>query len=234
MLTGEKLREAREQKGWTQQLSARRLRVSQPYLALLERGKRRLTNILAARAARLYGLGAEFLPVTMDFFQPKRADNEQLMRGLGALGYPGFAFARARQVQNPAELLLLALLLDNLEGRMTEALPWVVVQYPDLDWDWLVHAVKFHDLQNRLGFLVSVASQIAERRGDQLTLSKLRKQESRLEQARLAREDVLGGTAVSQAERRWLSKHRPKNARTWNLLTDLTPEHVRFAYETAF
>src|SRR5258708_13936998 len=108
MLTGEKLREAREQKGWTQQLSARRLRVSQPYLALLERGKRRLTNILAARAARLYGLGAEFLPVTMDFFQPKRADNEQLMRGLGALGYPGFTFARPRQSQNPPELLLLA------------------------------------------------------------------------------------------------------------------------------
>jgi transcriptional regulator with XRE-family HTH domain len=234
VLSSEKLRDARERRGWTQDLAARRLGVSQPYLALLESGKRKLTNSLAVRVARLYRLGPEALPVTLDFSQPKRADNEEVMRALGALGYPGFAFARARQVQNPAELLLQALLLENLEGRTTEALPWVLVQYPDLDWDWLVPAVKFHDLQNRLGFLVSLASQITERRGDKTTLSKLRKQESRLEQARLAKEDVLAGSAVTQAERRWLSKHRPQNARAWNLLTDLTPEHVRFAYETAF
>ena len=41
-MTGQQLREARKLKGWNQQQAAQRLGVSQTYLSLLEKGKRRM------------------------------------------------------------------------------------------------------------------------------------------------------------------------------------------------
>ncbi len=46
-----------------------------------------------------------------------------------------------------------------------EALVWVAVTYADLDWDWVVRQAKVGDLQNRLGFLVTLARQLAEQNG---------------------------------------------------------------------
>jgi len=37
---------------------------------------------------------------------------------------------------------------------------WVLLKYPDLDWVWLLREAKVDDLQNPLGFLVSVARQL--------------------------------------------------------------------------
>ncbi len=39
--------------------------------------------------------------------------------------------------------------------RLAEALPWVVLTYPDMDWPWLTREVKLQDAQNRLGFVVA-------------------------------------------------------------------------------
>ena len=74
--------------------------------------------------------------------------------------YPGFAHLRARKA-NPAAVILAALRRADLETRLAEALPWVLLTYPDLDWWWLIRHAKLHDVQNRLGFLVAVAKGLA-------------------------------------------------------------------------
>lgn len=52
---GQRLREARELFGWTQEEAAKRLGITREYLSLLEAGKRRLPMRLLAKAAELYG-----------------------------------------------------------------------------------------------------------------------------------------------------------------------------------
>jgi hypothetical protein len=71
---------------------------------------------------------------------------------LGALGYPGFSYLRGRRRRNPAKVLLEALNEPNLDARVAEGLPWLAMNYADMDWDWLVRNAKVHDRQNRLGF----------------------------------------------------------------------------------
>lgn len=80
-----------------------------------------------------------------------------MAKELAALGYPGFAYMRGGRKRNPGEVLFCALAQENLEPCLTEALPWILLKYADLDWTWLVGAVKQHDLQNRLEFLTALA-----------------------------------------------------------------------------
>jgi hypothetical protein len=102
-----------------------------------------------------------------------------------------------------------------------EALPWVLVRYPNLDWWWLLREAKADDLQNRLGFLVTLARQLAERKGDSETTQELGARERDLETSRLQRDDAFR-SSMTDAERRWLREHRPAEAAHWNLLTNLT------------
>jgi hypothetical protein len=105
----------------------------------------------------------------------------------------------------------------------------VVLEFPDLDWNWLVRAAKVHNLQNRLGFVTSMARRLAEQRGNESVAAALRQEELALEKARLVREDTLCHGSLSDAERRWVRAHRPAEARHWNLLTDLSREHLSYA-----
>jgi hypothetical protein len=86
-----------------------------------------------------------------------------LARQLAGLGYPGFAHLRGRKA-NPAAVLLEALVQEDLEVRLAEALPWVVLTYPDMDWPWLIREVKLRDVQNRLGFVVAMTRDLAATR----------------------------------------------------------------------
>ena len=119
--------------------------------------------------------------------------------------------------------------MRDLEPRLSEALPWVAWRYPDLDWEWLVRKAKLHDLQNRLGFVVALARQVAERKGQAATAEALAAAEQRLEPSRLVREDTLCRESMTQAERRWLRDRRSAQAQHWNLLTGLVPEHLSYA-----
>ena len=221
------LREARERKGWTQQEAARRLGVSQTYLSLLENGRRALSQRLAAKVPRNFEVPATELPV--ESRHSAHQDPQQLANALAALGYPGFRhFKRGRRV-NPAQLLSTALQTPDLEPRLAEALPWVVWHYPALNWTWLLAQAKLHDVQNRLGFVVALARQVAERHEQSETASALAAVEARLEPSRLVREDTLCRTSMTQAERAWLRTQRPAEARHWNLLTGLVPEHLSYA-----
>ena len=228
-MTTSELRSGREQKGWTQKQASFRLGVSQPYLSLLENGARSIPAALARKAATMYGLSLSTLPVESSLDRLTFPDENTLALELSALGYPGFAYLKPRHKRNPAEVLASALSCPDLDSRVTEALPWVLLHYPNLDWQWLLKAVKLHDLQNRLGFVTNVARRVAESLGQAETTFVLAQQEAELEPSRLMREDTLCHESLSKAERRWLRNNRPKEAQHWNLLTDLSPEHLSHA-----
>lgn len=153
----EQLKTGRLRAGLTQKLAAERLGVSQPYLSQLEKGERPVTAELALSAIALYRLPATALPLPETLGEESKADDALLARQLSGLGYPDFAHLRPRKA-NPAAVVLTALLRENLETRLAEALPWVLLTYLDLDWSWLIHHAKLQDVQNRVGFLVGVAT----------------------------------------------------------------------------
>jgi hypothetical protein len=155
--------------------------------------------------------------------------SDDLPRLLGTLGYPGFAYlADPNVVANPAAVLLAGLQQTRVPARVTEALPWLLVTFADLDWQWLLDQARLSNLQNRLGYLVGLAREVAQARGDSAVVTRLLEAERRLEDARLAKEDTLGRT-LTEAERRYLREHRPQAAVHWNLLTGLRMADLRYA-----
>jgi hypothetical protein len=158
------------------------------------------------------------------------ADPQRLAHDFAALGYPGYAYLRTRAAQkNPGAVLLTAVSQANLEPRLLEALPWLLLHYWGTDFSWLVEQAKRFDLQNRLGFVASQARRLSEvdpeHEDRTQALSRL---ESTLERSRLAREDEFPGSAQTDPERRWLEQNRSDEARHWNLLTDLRPDHLGY------
>jgi len=227
-LSPNQLRLGRKAAALTQQQAAARLGVSQAYLALLEGGHRLLTKEMTLRFVDLYGLPPTALPLNEE--PDEACDSETVARDLAALGYPGFAHLRGAKTKNPASVLLAALSAGDLQVRLIEALPWLVLRFPDVDWQRLLEQAKHREIQNRLGFVVTLARRLAQRRpGEPSKLDDLAEVEKMLDRARLAREDTLCQQSLSEAERRWLRNSRPAEARHWNLLTDLTAEQLPYA-----
>ena len=217
----------RRRHGWGQVEAAGRLGVSQPYLAMLENGKRQLTPALARKVVAAYGLPPTELPLPMAFNPADKVDGQRLAEDLAKLDYPGFAYVRTRvRSKHPGEVLLTALAQENLEGRVAEALPWLLVRYWRMDLTWLVGEAKKFDLQNRLGFVANLARQVSERGAEAERTKALASLESSLESSRLAREDYFYRPPRNDRERQWLFENRPEAARHWNLLSDLQPEHL--------
>jgi len=229
-MPGRALKMARLKRGWSQTEAAARLGVSQAYLAMLESGKRRLPPRLARQAMRLYGLPPTVLPPSGSVAK-RTANAETLAKQLAALGYPGFAYLRLQGVprKNPGEVLLTALAQEDLEPRVVEALPWLLLQYWELDRAWLAREAKLRDLQNRLGFVGGLARRLAERAGNEKMVRALSELEAELDRSRLAREDTLCRSSMPERERQWLREYRPREARHWNLLTDWRPEVLPYA-----
>jgi len=159
------------------------------------------------------------------------SQNRNFSVELSALGYPGFAYLRARRRRNPAEVLIDALNEPNLDARVAEGLPWLAMTYVDMDWAWLVRNAKVRDRQNRLGFAAFLASEVAEGKNDKERARELRQYLELLESARLAREDTFCHDSMTQTERAWLREHRSPAAAHWNLLTDMKGEHLAYASE---
>jgi hypothetical protein len=156
-------------------------------------------------------------------------DPTLLAKELAGLGYEPLAYLGHHADANPAEVLLAALRQGNLESRLTEALPWVVLRYPDLNWNWLLERAKVHDVQNRLGYVVAMARQLAEGSQDRTAANRLVQLEQSLGRSRLAEEGTLCHDSMTEAERRWLRAHRHEGAVAWNLLTDLKAEDLPYA-----
>jgi transcriptional regulator with XRE-family HTH domain len=223
MMSGQQLRSVRHHLRLTQQQAAKRWRVSQAYLSLMERGRRSVPVRLARRLARGVPTLATALP--LDESVSRVAD---LPASFGALGYPGFAYlADPRGAVNPAAAVFAALRAGQVPARVTEALPWVLMTFADLDWNWLVDHAKLANRQNRLGYFVTLAREVAEREGRTFAVTALTGALHRLEQARLANEDTLGRD-LTDVERRHARQHRPAGAAHWNLLTSLRSEDLRY------
>jgi transcriptional regulator with XRE-family HTH domain len=228
-MTGADLRTSRKLLGLTQKEASARMGVSQPYLALLEMGKRRLSSSLLRRAMHLYDLSPTVLPPSSEPVRPLGAD--QLARRLAALGYPGFAYMKSGRRKNPGEVLVAALAQSDLESRVTEALPWILLNYPEVDKNWLVAQARLGNLSNRLGFVVDLAKSVAERQegNDSPRVQALVQLKDALCASRLDVEDTLCQKSLSARERDWLRENRTDQAKFWHLLTKWKPEHLQYA-----
>jgi len=220
-------RSARLAKGWTQNQAAARLGMTQAYLNFLEHGKRRLTPDLVRRATSVYELSPKTLPVT-DPYVPVETSDQHLAEALSTLGYPGFRYLRSDTAKkHPNEVLLTALWQKSLDGRVAEALPWIVMNYAELD-SWLVENARQFNLQNRLGFLVSLARRAVEKLNAQKS-TELGRFQIQLDDSRLAKEDYFYRPPRTESESQWLRMNRTEEAVHWNLLTDMKPEHLQYA-----
>jgi len=231
MLTGVPLREARQQAGLTQVHLARKLHLTQAYLSLMESGQRRVPPRVARQVVRLLNLPPTMLPVASAPESTDRPRHEWFELQLARLGYPGHGHRkRPGPMRHPAEVLLAGLVLDDLEPRLVEALPWLLLHHEGLDVQPLVARARALNVQNRLGFVVTLARQVAERRSEYAErVHDLRLAEEAVEPSRLAREETFGQGQASERLREWLRKERSEAARHWNLLTDLKVEHLPYA-----
>ena len=230
-MSGTELRKARLKADWTQKRLASHLGVTQAYVSLMEKAKRRVPDRVARRVTSLFQLPPTLLPASGEVGSRVPVTEERVEQGLSRLGYPGFAYRKKQgRRQNPGELLLMALSLDDLDPRLTEALPWLLVRFEGVNFQYLVKQAKAKDLQNRLGFTVSLAEQVAERNAAFMRNSPaLHEAKETLERSRLAREDTYGRRETSERMRAWLHANRSPEAEHWNLLTDLRVEHLPYA-----
>lgn len=224
-MTGSDLKSARLDSRWTQAEAALRLGVSQAYLSMVERGTRPVSADLAASVVRVFGI----TPTDRPLYMPEgvRCDESFFKMSLAELGYPGFQYLEGTVALNPAVLLLAALDSDELDARVTEALPWIPYRFPNMDWDWLTREAKLRNLQNRLAYVVALARDVAISREAADVAGTLEMRLAILERSRLANEDTLCKSSLSQAERHWLRSHRPASAAHWQLLTDLKAEDLQ-------
>jgi transcriptional regulator with XRE-family HTH domain len=204
-----KLRRWREQYSLTQVDAARLLGVSQPYLSLLEKGARPLRGALRDR-----------LNVVRPDVEKQETIDDRLRAQLSALGYPGFAHVDpARPAAEPAVLVLSALSQPTVDARVTEALPWLAREYADtLDWTWLVEQAKLRNLQNRLGFLIALAS------ASGVSEPAMKEAMDELDKARLLAEATFCWDSMPAPTRKWTRERRSPEAEHWNVVSLMRPE----------
>ena len=225
MVNPRHLRLARIREKLTQEAAAALLGVSQPYYSQLESGKRSLPPELALAAVRKLKVSPVVLPLPELSVRLGPLEPAIVAAQLSRLGYPGFAhMTKARTAMSPAELVVRSLLHTDLDARLVEALPWLIAQFSDLNWGWLTAQCRLRDLQNRLGFVVTLANQLPQSRQNPLTTVL-----AGLEQSRLEAEGTLCRDSMSDAERRWLRRHRSPEAANWNLLSTLSAEQLTHA-----
>ena len=104
-------------------------------------------------------------------------------------------------------------------------LPWLVLHHPDMDWPWVLNQARMRNLQNRVGFILSLTRQVAVRLNKTRAARQLTAVQAAFEEARLAREDTFS-TALTRAEQAWLRRERSEEARHWNVLTELSVNDV--------
>jgi hypothetical protein len=162
----------------------------------------------------------------------ERSSDNQLAADLGALGYPGFRYLSG-EPRDPAEVLLDALDRDNLDARVVEALPWLPVRYPQMNWPCLVAQVKLCNRQNRLGFIVNLSARVAVLRAQRSIARSLYQVVAELRKARLAKDDTLCQAWWPPSQRRYAHEKRSRVAAYWNIDTRLTEKDLAHAIDPA-
>jgi hypothetical protein len=157
-----------------------------------------------------------------------RHNDDQLAVDLGALGYPGYGYLQGKQ-RNPAEVLFDALNRPDLDARLVEALPWLPLEYPDMNWDWLTREAKLSNRQNRLGFVVALAAKLAKGKAKRDVAKRLEQVVKMLEEGRLAKPDTLCQESWPPSQRKFARENRSRLAAHWKLDTRLTEENLAYA-----
>jgi hypothetical protein len=161
------------------------------------------------------------------------ARSRALADALGLLGYPGFQTLLTElekdeaAAQDPAVVLIAALSAGDLDPRVVEALPWLVLRYEHLDWHWTLREARRRKVQNRLGYVVSLALRLAASGASSETLTHLSNIEEEIFDMRLDAEDTFC-QKVPESGRDWLREARPPEARQWNILSDLRPQDLPY------
>jgi transcriptional regulator with XRE-family HTH domain len=221
IMTGQTLRQARTNLRMSQVDAAARLGVSQTLLSLMEKGERSVTPPVAEKAVALLRATPEQLPVSAG----TRHSDDQLAADLGALGYPGYGYLQG-QPRNPTELLFDALDRPNLDARVVEALPWLPLQYPNMDWDWLTTQARVRNRQNRLGFVVALSAKVAKKQAKRGVAERLSQVVKALEESRLANTDTLCQESWPPSQRKFAHQQRSALAAHWKMDTRLTEENL--------
>lgn len=214
----------REKAGKTQLDAARAVGVRQPFVCAVEKGHRSVTPSLKNW---LYSVSPQARTTFVNTANQATLSSELMKEYLGQLGYPGFAYlAQVPRKVDPLLLVLDALKTEDLDQRVTEALPWVLAYRDDLDLRQLADNVRLCNLQNRLGYLLEVTVQAAGKSHFKDVVARLEPWLSLLRHSCLFKEDTLCKQSLTQVERRRLRLRRSKAARFWRLYTDLNVKDV--------
>lgn len=153
---------------------------------------------------------------------------------LGALGYPGFlslfSEIEAEEGHDPAVVLMAALACDRLEEPVVAALPWLVLRYENLDWNWLVAEARRRGVQNRLGFVVSLALRASAASLGMERLTRLAAIEEELFACRLPRQETRW-LRLPAARRNSAAARRSEEATQWGMPSCLRSDEIRFLSE---
>jgi len=222
-MTGQALRQARTARRLSQVEASRLLGVSQTLLSLMEKGERSVTQVVAEKAVAVLLATPEGLALS----NKTRHSDDQLAVDLGVLGYPSYCYLRG-QPRNPAEVLFDALHRPDLDARIVEALPWLPLQYPNMDWNWIITQAKVNNRQNRLGFVVALSVKIAKSLSKNDVVECLAEVVKTLEDARLAKADTLCQDSWPPSQRLHAHERRSSLAAHWKLDTRLTEENLAY------
>ena len=211
---------------------AKALGVSQAYVSQLENGARKVSRKLAARLAalpKLHQLPATVFPEDLENLDQFDRD---LFADLASLGYDGRGAVENHKPKNPAAVIVSILKRRQVAPSVMAAIPWILLTFPDINAQWLVDHARLNNLQNRLGFLLDLAYELAEARlaagkFDEEHLVRLEAMRGQLESSRLANDDTLA-RELTPTERQFFNEHRSETARHWNLLTGLTREQLPY------
>lgn len=157
-----------------------------------------------------------------------RENSERIAHGLASAGYPGFAHCSMSANIIAEEVLCDALLQTNLDCRVIEGLPWLIWKLWATDFSPVIAFATFHNVQNRLGFLVSLARQLSEQGNNTDRTAKLIAVEGQLITRRLTKEDFFFREVQQPLEYEYLRKVRSSVAKVWRLVTDLKVEHLDY------
>jgi transcriptional regulator with XRE-family HTH domain len=226
-MTAPDLRNFRKQRGWNQRELARLLGVSQTLVSLWENSQRRLAK---RRLHQLWRLGMKMDATELPMRSQLTSGKVDYAQELSNLGYPGFAhFQKGGPNWNPAQLLVNALSEHDLDRRVAEALPWLVLHYSEMEWDWVRHQAKLLDLQNRLGFTLTLARKLAVQKQQLNVADRLEQQERALGGSLLAKQDTYCNDGMTQSERKWLQTRSSPDAASWHVLSDLEAAYLTHA-----
>lgn len=230
-MRGTEFRAWRKKAGKTQADVAKAVGVKQPFVCAVENGLRPVTPALKNW---LYSVCPEALRLELPSASRTPPSSERMKGLLGHLGYPGFRYLASGPAKvDPLEFVLDALITEDQDQRVTDALPWVLVHRTDLDYRRLTDEARLLNAQNRLGFLLEVTVEAARKLHSDETAARLEPWLVRLREARLFKEDTLCKSSLTQVERRRLRRSRSKAARFWRLFTDVNAREVAHVVQLA-